>query len=159
REPLGLAFSDHLATNCMLTSYAFGWRRLAPLFAIRAYRHVPRPVEINPWLDGVGRGTFPNAVRQVQRAVNFARAPKEPLGDGGFRSVSDLAGAPGRVASIRQVDARSLDGVPDHSVNLILTDPPYFDNIAYSELSEFFLPWLEQLRVVGASRGPVSESG
>ena len=53
-----IAFSDHLTTNCMMTNYAFGWRRLAPLFSIRAFRHVPRPVEINPWLDGTGRGTY-----------------------------------------------------------------------------------------------------
>ena len=36
RNALALAFSDHLTTNCMLTHYAFGWRRLAPLFSIRA---------------------------------------------------------------------------------------------------------------------------
>ena len=28
RDALAIAFSDHLTTNCMLTSYAFGWRRL-----------------------------------------------------------------------------------------------------------------------------------
>ena len=32
---------------------------IAPLFTIRAFRHVSRPVEINPWLDGTGRGRFP----------------------------------------------------------------------------------------------------
>ena len=42
REPMALAFSDHLATNCMLTCYAFGWRRLVPLFSVRGFRHVPR---------------------------------------------------------------------------------------------------------------------
>jgi hypothetical protein len=81
---LALAFSDHLTTNCMQTHYAFGWRRLAPLFSIRAYRHVTRPVEINPWLDGTGRGTFPNTVRQVQRAIEFARNPTVARLDGGF---------------------------------------------------------------------------
>jgi hypothetical protein len=30
REAMALAFSDHLTTNCMMTNYAFGWRRLAP---------------------------------------------------------------------------------------------------------------------------------
>jgi hypothetical protein len=52
-----IAFSDHLTTSCMMTNYAFGWRRLAPLFSIRAFRHVPRPIELNPRLDGTGRGT------------------------------------------------------------------------------------------------------
>ena len=68
-----------------LAGYATDWRRLSPLFSIRAFRHIARPVEINPWLDGTGRGTFPNAVRQVQRAIAFARAPREPLLAGGFR--------------------------------------------------------------------------
>ena len=43
REALMIAFGDSLTTNCMMTNYAFGWRRLAPLFSIRAFRHVPRP--------------------------------------------------------------------------------------------------------------------
>ncbi|MBX5491372.1 MAG: DNA methyltransferase [Chloroflexi bacterium] len=146
REALALAFSDHLTTNCRLTSYAFGWRRVAPLFALRAYRHIPRPVEVNPWLDGTGRGTFPNAVRQVQRAVGFARAPREPVHNGGFRPAPPLAPAgPDGGPLVLHADARALDGVPDASVDLVLTDPPYFDNIAYAELSDFYLPWLQAL--------------
>jgi adenine-specific DNA methylase len=141
REALALAFSDHLTTNCMLTQYAFGWRRLAPLFSIRAYRHVTRPVEINPWLDGTGRGTFPNTVRQVQRAVEFAQAPEVAHLDGGFvRSGSLAVSGAGRV--VHNADSRLLAEVADRSVDVILTDPPYCDNIAYSELSDFFLPWL-----------------
>lgn len=140
REALSLAFSDHLTTNCMLTHYAFGWRRLAPLFSIRAYRHVVRPVEINPWLDGTGRGTFPNAVRQVERATAFARAPKVAHLDGGFVDISPLNA---RNPQIHQGDSRLMQQVKRNSVDLILTDPPYCDNIAYSELSDFFLPWLQ----------------
>jgi len=143
REALALAFSDHLTTNCLLTSYAFGWRRAAPLFALRAYRHIPRPVELNPWLDGTGRGTFPNAVRQVQRAAAFARAPREPARAGGF--VAAPARSPTATPVVLHADARALAAVPDASVDLVLTDPPYFDNIAYAELSEFYLPWLQML--------------
>jgi adenine-specific DNA methylase len=152
REALALAFSDHLATNCMLTNYAFGWRRLAPLFSIRAYRHVCRPVEINPWLDGTGRGTFPNAVRQVQRAIDFAREPEVAHLDGGFiRSGSLLANGNDRV--ILHGDSRDLEGVADQSVDLILTDPPFFDNIAYGELSDFYRPWLQAFGLVTATDG------
>jgi adenine-specific DNA methylase len=154
RDALALAFSDHLTTNCMQTHYAFGWRRLAPLFSIRAYRHVTRPVEINPWLDGTGRGTFPNTVRQVQRAIDFARNPTLAHLDGGFiRSGSFDTNGDTRV--ILNADSRDLAGVTDRSVDLILTDPPFFDNIAYAELSDFFLPWLEAQGLVATSgEGP-----
>ena len=145
REHLALAFSNHLATNCMLTSYASGWRRLSPAFAVRAYRHIPRPVEVNPWLDGVGRGTYPNAVRSIVKASQRARRPKEPDSSGGFRAVSP---GPRPKGFIRTGDARSLSWLDASSIDLVLTDPPYFDNIQYSELSGFFLPAMQHLGLV-----------
>jgi adenine-specific DNA methylase len=148
REALAIAFSDHLTTNCLMTHYAFGWRRLAPLFSVRAYRHVARPVEINPWLVSTGRGTFPNTVRQVQGAIKGTRDPKEPLIDGGFQPVRNIATDQhilnSKTATIHHQNSQSLANIPDSSIDLVLTDPPYFDNIAYSELSDFFLPWLQQ---------------
>lgn len=152
REAMAMAFSDHLTTNCMMTQYAFGWRRLSPLFSIRAYRHVTRPVEINPWVDGTGRGTFPNTVRQVQSAIDAAKSPKEPLLGGKFRIVRDFALKSDRDFSpsikILHRSSDHLDTIQDESVDFVLTDPPYFDNIAYSELSDFFVPWLQQLDVI-----------
>lgn len=146
RRAVGLAFSNHLTTNCMLTSYAAGWRRLTPLFSIRAFRHVPRPIELNPWLDGTGRGTFPNAIRQVLRASEFAKAPKEPARRGGFRDVEAVA--PTTAPKVFSGNARELTNVESKSVDIVLTDPPYFDNIRYSELSDFFQPWLEHMGLV-----------
>jgi putative DNA methylase len=148
REAMVIAFSDHLTTNCMMTHYTYGWRRLAPLFSIRAYRHVTRPVEINPWMERTGRGTFPNAVRQVQRAIEFARSPKEPLVAGGFRSVLDPVTGIGEelrapAMKVLQKNSQDLGFISNDTVDLVLTDPPYLDNIAYSELSDFFLPWLQ----------------
>jgi putative DNA methylase len=157
REALGLAFSDHLATSCMMTYYAFGWRRLAPLFALRAYRHVTRPVEINPWADGTGRGTFPNAVRQVQRAAAFARAPLEPRLRGGFVPTPPMPAANGEAARIIQANSSRLVAVGDESVDLVLSDPPYFDNVAYSELADFYRPWLQLLGLTPG--GPMARLG
>lgn len=150
RKALGLAYSDHLTTNCMMAHYAFGWRRLAPLFAIRAFRHVTRPVEINPWLDGIGRGTFPNSVRQVQRAIESCRRQDDlPLPR--RMMVPDKGLPPTRKlgpAQILQGDSRRLTKLKSGSVDTVLTDPPYFDNIAYSELSDFFVPWLQLVGVL-----------
>jgi putative DNA methylase len=36
-------------------------------------------------------------------------------------------------------------GLPDTSVDLVVTDPPFFDNVHYSELADFFHAW-QQLR-------------
>jgi putative DNA methylase len=40
-------------------------------------------------------------------------------------------------------DSSILD-IPDNSVDAIVTDPPYFDFIHYSELSDFFYAWLSK---------------
>ena len=144
RGVAALAYSNHLTTTCMLTSYAAGWRRLVPLFSIRAYRHIPRPVEVNPWLDGTGRGTFPNALRQVAAAIAYAKAPRELTTDG-FTDVPAIA--PAKKARILCQSSEDLSAIETGSVSLLLSDPPYLDNIAYSELSDFFAPWLRMLKV------------
>lgn len=145
REALSIAFCDHLKTNCMLTSYAFGWRRLAPLFSIRAFRHIIRPVELNPWLDGTGRGTYPNAVRRVERARDWLREPREATPEGGFKALAPEERPPMLPVVTRVSSADDLHHLGDGALDLVVTDPPYFDNIAYSELSDFFLPWHQAL--------------
>lgn len=148
-EALAVAFSDHLTTNNMLCAYAGGWRRLAPLFAIRAYRHIARPVEVNPWLRNNGRGTFPNAVRAVVRASQALKEPREPSPGGLPRRTKDShCGSTDIVCG----DARRMSHIPSDSVDLVLTDPPYFDYIPYSELGHFFTPWLRRFRLI-ARRG------
>jgi adenine-specific DNA methylase len=42
-------------------------------------------------------------------------------------------------------DSAHLPDIPDRSVDLVVTDPPYFDSIHYSELSNFFYVWLHVL--------------
>jgi putative DNA methylase len=147
-EALKIAFSDHLATTNMLCGYAGGWRRLSPLFTIRAYRHIARPVEINPWLRHNGRGTFPNAVRSIARAAESLRRSSEPTVKGRLREVPTRKA---RFWDVRRGDVQDLAHITDGTVDLVLTDPPYFDYIAYSELGHFYVPWLVRFGLVDAA--------
>lgn len=145
RKPFQIAFSNHLKTNCMMTAYAGGWRRLTPIFSIRAFRHVSRPVELNPWLTLNGRGTFPNALRSVAKAARWLNEQQEHTVDGGFQKVQTPI--PGNI-SVRLGDARNLEYIPDGSVDMVVTDPPYVDYISYSELAHFFTPWMRRFGLV-----------
>lgn len=142
RNALSLAFSAHLPSNCVFASYTAKWRRLTPLFSIRGFRHIARPTELNPWLDGVGRGTYPNAIRKLQRAKEFSRTPREPLLGGGFVDVPPILGASHQV---RCVDSSREGKLKANSIDYVLTDPPYFDFIHYAGLASFFSPWLSLL--------------
>jgi putative DNA methylase len=39
----------------------------------------------------------------------------------------------------------------DASISLVLTDPPYFDFISYSELGHFFVPWMVRFGLIDES--------
>jgi adenine-specific DNA methylase len=161
RRLLSMAFSEHLTTNCMYTAYAFGYRRISPMFSIHSYRHITRPVEINPWLNGIGRGTFPNVLGKMAKAVGFAKAPTELNPNGGRQPAAALPRSgmtkvsrhPWQVlngsasVAVSTNSSEDLEGIPDETIDLILTDPPYFDNLSYSELSDFYLAWHQSLGV------------
>lgn len=38
----------------------------------------------------------------------------------------------------------SLDHIADHSIDAVVMDPPYYDNVMYAELSDFFYVWLKR---------------
>ena len=46
--------------------------------------------------------------------------------------------------SIQNTSSANID-LPDGVIDLIVTDPPYYDSIDYTALSEFFRPWFEVL--------------
>ncbi len=168
KEYLALAFSEHLTTNCMYAGYAFGYRRISPMFSIHSYRHICRPVELNPWLANTGRGTFPNVLAKLRRAVAYATAPSDLDPDGGRRpSVQTVGSAYATVASdassviqgktraaVVTQSSTDLAQIRDQSIDLILTDPPYFDNVSYSELSDFYLSWHQ---VLGIAQPPYDD--
>lgn len=40
--------------------------------------------------------------------------------------------------------ADCLDNIEDHSIDAVVMDPPYYDNVMYAELSDFFYVWLKR---------------
>jgi len=47
------------------------------------------------------------------------------------------------VPTVLQVSATELP-YPDNYFDAVFTDPPYYDNINYAELSDFFYVWLKR---------------
>ncbi len=177
REYLLLAFSDSLAANNQLVSYAFGYRKTTPLFGLHCFNIVQRPVEGNVWGHPVfGRGSFTRCVKKVIEGKKYSAAP--------FEYRYDENGDPVRVVTGEIIDTQvatrfadwngkkdalllhqsssSLRAIPSRSVDLVLTDPPFYDNLPYSELSDFYYQWLRpyltRFGVASASKAPVKTS-
>lgn len=157
RESLLLAFSDSLAKNNMLCSYAFGYRKLTPLFGVHGYNVVSRSVENN--VLGEGRGTFPRCVDKIVNGFKYAENPYEMkyisgqanrvyTGEKISCTVSDNADdlyAGKCNALLINQDSKKLTPIKSKYVDIILTDPPYYDNLRYSELADFYYHWLKIL--------------
>ncbi len=60
-----------------------------------------------------------------------------------YKGIAALSFQEGRTpdVTIRNGTAAWLDGVADGSVGLVCMDPPYYNNVQYAELSDYFYVW------------------
>ena len=93
------------------------------------------------WTHGefdASRNLFPWALDQVCDAYKGIAKLAAPA-HRAFRQAETLV--PARVTS---ASASDLYHIPEGSIDLVLTDPPYYDNVMYGELSDFFYVWLKR---------------
>ena len=74
--------------------------------------------------------------RDISKLVGTAHAPNGAL-------LHDQVAAPILPAESTLASATALP-YEDQSVDAIVTDPPYYDNIMYAELSDYFYVWLKR---------------
>ncbi len=162
---LGMLVSASLEFNSMLCGYK-GWYKRRPgairhVFALHAYSFPYTALENNPINPHKSSGNLQLLFRdRIERGRRWAVLPIERrIGQDGN---SELVKIPGEVdggievfnqadlATGRQTfwlihgDSRDLP-IDSHSVDLIVTDPPYYDSVQYSDLATFFRVWLARL--------------
>lgn len=173
REWFIIAFSDCLASNNILCNYAYGYKKLTPLFGIHAYTVPVRPVENNVWGSGTyGRGTFEKTIKKVLRAKKYCEKVYECKINSNGKVIKEFTGESieskvtgsanefysGEYDSlITNSSSEHMDFVNDKSVELILSDPPYYDNINYSELADFYYQWIKG-HIVSNYTNPIQEA-
>ena len=154
---LQLAFSDMLEMNNMFCRYQSNANKIANLFFNHAYVPITTPVENNVWGAKLGTGTFIKTIEKIIRGKKFNKnmyditvgkdnkskyqsikvENEDVVAEKVVRDFVDLD----KGVLLRAGDSRNLDFIPDESVDIILTDPPYGANIMYSQLIDFFHVW------------------
>jgi adenine-specific DNA methylase len=158
RELMVTAFSDCLNTNNMFCKYEVEWHKISLFFSLHAFHPIERPAENNVWGTAFGRGTFVKCFEKVRKAKAFCQNPYERLLNlhgqrfskhtGNERIIGHLVKDfnelkhTDRATLLRCQSSEDLPFLPDKSVDAVITDPPYFDNVQYSELADFFYVWL-----------------
>jgi Adenine-specific DNA methylase containing a Zn-ribbon len=100
-------------------------------WALHAYWIYPRYLEINVWEQ------FLNRAEAVLKGKEFTN---RYIGSYAREAGSFEELASGATYMVLQADSRKLP-LPSRSVDAVITDPPYGDNVNYAELSDYFL-WL-----------------
>lgn len=181
RERLWLALlvSTSLEFNSILCGYkGRDIRRpgaIRHVFSHHAYSFPYLALENNPVLLGNSSGTLRRLFNdRVVKAGTWAVAPSEVRVVNGQRRKVEVWGevdggeAVSNVKALTngerrfwliQKDSTTLD-LPEGIVDYIVTDPPYHDNVQYSDLSNFFRVWLRILlpRVANWNYDPLASA-
>jgi putative DNA methylase len=146
REYLLLAFSGMLRSHNMYCCYQRYYCKLDPLFALHAYRPPNDAVENNVWGAEYGQGTFSNGVALISDGIEWATRPTDNWFFSGDeydkRSICDGVWDSDAAAELDARSGENLAGFTHTPAQLAITDPPYYGNVMYAELADFYYTWL-----------------
>jgi putative DNA methylase len=155
RDSLATLFSGALEFNNLFASYkGEGTGAVRHMFSHHILKPERTPIEANIWGTPKISGSFSNLFRgRLLRAIDYREYPTELNGTNGQNRICSLpftgivadrwpneAFSMGRDIFLSCGDSAST-GLPDASIDFVVTDPPFFDNVHYSELADFFHAW------------------
>jgi putative DNA methylase len=164
RDNLLLLFSGCLEYNNMFCSFkGEGTGAVRPIYYHHILKPEREPLENNVWGTEKSSGSFSTMFRRrLIRAREYCSNPFEirVVSKGGKARTEKVFGINNplnvRLANsfediiAKKADAFIITGsstslpLPDGRVNLVVTDPPFFNNVHYSELADFFYCWLRK---------------
>jgi putative DNA methylase len=118
-------------------------------FARHAYIPRVQPVEGNP-LAEEGLASLHNFFKnKTLAAKEYGKSPYEKVkntktGEVKTHEIIGESVSENRSKTLKSKTSENLDE-DDESVDYIITDPPYYDNVQYSELSDYFYVWLREV--------------
>jgi putative DNA methylase len=156
RDALLTLFSGVLEFNNVFASYkGEGTGAVRHMFSHHILKPERTPIEANVWGTPKSSGSFSNLYRsRLLRAIQYRKAPTEVNGVASEKGKvcslpfsgevrTDWPPTPDSLARVIYLSCgdSAETGLPDHSIDLVVTDPPFFDNVHYSELADFFYAW------------------
>jgi putative DNA methylase len=173
RAALLTLFSGVLEFNNMFASYkGEGTGAVRHMFSHHILKPERTPIEANVWGTPKSSGSFSSLFRsRLLRAVEYRGMPTEVNGTGTAKGRICSPPFTGRVEEQWPGDGpltkraiylscgdSAATGLPTRSIDLVVTDPPFFDNVHYSELADFFHAWQQLTPDAKAGDGRTTRS-
>jgi putative DNA methylase len=159
RPALATVFSDFIRYQNMVCRYDTAALKILDVFSIHGFPvHRVQCEAALIGLPRIGSGGYRHFLRKYAAAKRYCKAPFETMRDDGKKRRIEIEGesiaanfvdSPSALRGGNQAVLRcaSLADEPlkEGSVDLVLTDPPYYAMVQYSELMDFCYAWLRQL--------------
>ena len=153
--PYSETVKDRLAFSVIgcaeMPAYLSRWDRsvLKPFEALanHRYAHTTLAVEMNP-LASVGRGTLAKRLTSACKSLQWLSDNCGQLPNVRRVLASSAPVAPGEREVVVATGSSAQQAIPDDSVQLVLSDPPYLDDVQYGELSRLFHVWLSAYKPI-----------
>lgn len=123
KELLAFAISRLADKNSSLTTFDSGRETIGHVFNRQALPMVWDFAEVNVFSESTG--SFEQGIEELAKVVEHISSRNH-------------------TAQVQQADAANHP-LPDDSADIWFTDPPYYDAIAYADLSDFFFVWLKRI--------------
>ena len=131
--------------NCRLTRWIVPREVVASKFDRHDFAFVWSYAEMAPLIAGVG---YDWAIRQTSKCIEelVALTGSEASASGNLplHASSEPTDRSPSPITVTCKPGDSLDHIPDNSIDAVVMDPPYYDNVMYAELSDFFYVWLKR---------------
>jgi len=141
---LSLALDKLLNWNAILASWNVKAETMRSVFDRHDFAFTWSFAEMAPLTRGVG---YDWAIKQtakcIEELIELSRPPEVRETDSSEFNFREGAWCPPPI-SISCKSGDSLDHLKDASVDSVVMDPPYYDNVMYAELSDFFYVWLKR---------------
>lgn len=145
REQVLGAFQQYLRNQNMFCFWDMGYDKLVPMMSNPNY-HPKNLVIENCVFNDLGRGNWNSNQANAMSGVEWAETPWECLlspGPGTAKSQRIEIGDPIIAGNdIYCGSSTDLAMFGDHQFDLVITDPPFGDNVNYADLSDFFYVWI-----------------
>lgn len=154
REYVLAAFQQYTRNQNLFTIWNAAADKMEPHFSNNNFHPKSTTVE-NCVFSELGRGNWQSSTESLLETLEWKRNPWETvavanLEDAGHHIASNVSGKSEKVftsdpvgsAAIKVSSSTDLSHIPDQSIDLVITDPPFGGLLHYSELSDFFYVWL-----------------
>jgi adenine-specific DNA methylase len=144
---LAIAFDTMLNYGTRACRWDIVTERVRSIFDKHGFTMLWSYTEMAPLIEGIGYDwTMSKTEACIKELIELTRpdlvVARKGLGKGlQFEDVVDVK-PPDVTITCQSGD--SLTHVDDGSVDCVVMDPPYYDNVMYAELSDFFYVWLKR---------------